>query len=79
MSVKMLRLHKNLYDATYQDKREILEMLAIKVTTAPEIIDVHGIIPWKLHPRRHQTTRGEHSPLNEHRDVCVFIVTYAAD
>lgn len=38
-------LHGNLNNATYQDKREVLEMLAIKVTTTPERIDVHGIIP----------------------------------
>ena len=39
------RLHSNLDNATYHDKREILEMLAIKVTATPERIDVHGIIP----------------------------------
>ncbi|MEE8194313.1 MAG: hypothetical protein V3T73_02275, partial [Dehalococcoidales bacterium] len=38
-------LHRNLDNATYQDKREILEMLAIKVTATLEQIDVHGIIP----------------------------------
>jgi len=39
------RLHRNLDNASYQDKREILEMLAIKVTATLERIDVHGIIP----------------------------------
>ncbi len=44
------RLHGNLDNATYQDKREILEMLAIKVTTTPERIDVYGIIPLEATP-----------------------------
>jgi site-specific DNA recombinase len=39
------RLHRNLDNATYQDKREVLEMLAIKVIATPERTDVHGIIP----------------------------------
>ena len=44
------RLHGNLGNATFQDKREILEMLAIKVTATPERIDVHGIIPLEATP-----------------------------
>ncbi len=44
------RLHKNLDDAAYQDKREILEMLAIKINATPERIDVHGIIPLETTP-----------------------------
>ena len=44
------RLHGDLDNATYQDKREILEMLAIKVTATPEQIDVHGIIPLEATP-----------------------------
>ena len=39
------RLHRNLDNATCEDKREVLEMLAIKVTATPERVDVHGIIP----------------------------------
>ena len=44
------RLHENLGNPTYQDKREILEMLAIKVTATPERIDVQGIIPLETTP-----------------------------
>lgn len=39
------RLNKNLDNAAYQEKREVLEMLAIKVTAAPETVTVNGIIP----------------------------------
>lgn len=44
------RLHGDLDNATHQYKREILEMLAIKVTATPERIDVHGIIPIEATP-----------------------------
>ncbi len=44
------RLHGNLGKATFQDKREILEMLAMKVTATPERIDVQGIIPLETTP-----------------------------
>ena len=46
------RLRKNLDNATYQDKREILEMLAIKVTATTERIDIQGIIPLETIPTR---------------------------
>ena len=42
------RLHKDLDNATYQDKRVILEMLAIKVTATPEQINIQGIIPLEI-------------------------------
>jgi len=44
------RLHENLDNATHKYKREILKMLAIKVTATPERIDVHGIIPIEATP-----------------------------
>ena len=44
------RLYGDLDNATHQYKREILEMLSIKVTTTPERIDVHGIIPIEATP-----------------------------
>ena len=44
------RLHEDLDNAPHQYKREILEMLAIKVTATPERIDVHGIIPIEATP-----------------------------
>ncbi len=39
------RLYKNLDEATFEDKREILEMLAIKISATPEHIHIQGNIP----------------------------------
>jgi len=39
------QLSKDLDNATYQEKREILEMLAIKITATPEQVDIQGVIP----------------------------------
>ena len=39
------QLRQDLDAATYQDKRAILDMLAIKVTATPGHIDIEGIIP----------------------------------
>ena len=39
------QLGKDLDNATFQDKRSILEMLAIKVTATPEQINIQGVIP----------------------------------
>ncbi len=52
------RLRHNLDNATYQEKREILEMLAIKVTATPEHIDIQGVIPLESMP----TQSSEDSP-----------------
>ena len=38
-------MHRKLDKATFKDKREILEMLAIKVTATPEHIHIQGVIP----------------------------------
>ena len=39
------RLRHDLDNATFHEKREILEMLAIKVVATPEHINVEGVIP----------------------------------
>jgi len=39
------QLGRNLDNATFEDKSEILEMLAIKVTATPEQVEIQGIIP----------------------------------
>ncbi len=44
------RLRHNLDNATYQEKRDILEMLAIRVTATPEHIDIQGVIPLESMP-----------------------------
>jgi site-specific DNA recombinase len=38
------QLHKDLDNATFQEKRDILEMLAIKVTATPEQVEIQGVI-----------------------------------
>lgn len=42
------QLRHDLDNATYQEKRDILEMLAIKITVTPEQVDIQGIIPLEL-------------------------------
>jgi hypothetical protein len=44
------RLRNDLDNATYQEKREILGMLAIKVVATPEHINVEGVIPLEATP-----------------------------
>ena len=44
------KLRNNLDSASYQDKRDILDMLAIKVTATPEAINIDGIIPLETTP-----------------------------
>ena len=57
------RLESDLDSASHQDKRDILDMLAIKVTATTEAISVDGIIP--LEPMCTQTS-GESSNLTHH-------------
>ena len=44
------RLRYDLDNATYQEKREILGMLAIKVVATSEHINVEGVIPLEATP-----------------------------
>ena len=39
------QLKRNLENASYQEKREILDMLAIRVTATTESVDIQGVIP----------------------------------
>jgi site-specific DNA recombinase len=44
------KLKNNLDSASYQDKRDILDMLAIKVTATPDTVSIDGIIPLETTP-----------------------------
>jgi len=44
------KLRSHLDNATYQEKREILDMLAIKVTATPDSIKIEGVIPIETTP-----------------------------
>jgi predicted RNase H-like nuclease (RuvC/YqgF family) len=46
------RLRHDLDNATFYEKREILEMLAIKVIATPEHINVEGVIPLEATSRQ---------------------------
>lgn len=57
------RLKHDLDSASYQDKRDILDMLAIKVTATVQSIDIDGVIP--LEPAFTQTS-GESPDITHH-------------
>jgi site-specific DNA recombinase len=57
------RLKRDLDSASYQDKRDILDMLAIKVTATAQAIDIDGVIP--LEPMFTQTS-GESPDITHH-------------
>jgi predicted RNase H-like nuclease (RuvC/YqgF family) len=42
------KLKKHLDAASYNEKREMLDMLAIRVTATPDHIDIEGVIPLEL-------------------------------
>jgi hypothetical protein len=42
------QLKSNLDAASFEDKKGILDMLAIKVSATPESVDIQGIIPLEL-------------------------------
>jgi hypothetical protein len=44
------QLHKELDKANYQDKRVVLDMLAIRVTATSEAVDIQGVIPLQPTP-----------------------------
>jgi hypothetical protein len=66
------RLKHDLDSASYQDKRDILDMLAIKVTATTEAVSVDGIIP--IEPMSQQSS--DDSEATHHwTNIGMFILT----
>jgi hypothetical protein len=46
------RLKTNLDTASFQDKRDVLDMLAISVTVTNEPVKIDGVIPFEITPSK---------------------------
>ena len=66
------QLKSQLDSASYQDKRDILDMLAIKATATQDGVNIEGIIPLETAPPKPVLASVE--PTHGNTDIPMFVL-----